>query len=102
MQRHRALWAVHAFSLKWRALQRRREVRLRAMTAAKDEAIEEDRPGIQDCIDALTAATTASVRCVPFYVRCNGPTAQPGSKSTSFPLWHLHHDYHGNSTRRPV
>ena len=62
MQRYDALWAVHHYSLKWRAMQRRREVRHSAFEEALAEAIDDDKPAIQACLDALEAAQSFEVR----------------------------------------
>lgn len=62
MQRYEVLWAVHSFSLKWRALQRRREVRRAAFQEALAEAIDDDKAAIQECLDALEAAQSPEVR----------------------------------------
>ena len=61
MQRYEVLWAVHSFSLKWRALQRRREVRHAAFQAALAAAADEERAAIQECLDALATAQTFEV-----------------------------------------
>ena len=62
MQRYDALWAVHNYSLKWRAMQRRREVRHTAFMEALEEAIHDDRPAVQACLDALGEAQSFEVR----------------------------------------
>ena len=62
MQRYEVLWAVHSFSLKWRALQRRREVRRAAFQEALAEAIDDDKAATQECLDALEAAQSPEVR----------------------------------------
>lgn len=64
MQRYDALWAVHNYSLKWRAMQRRCEVRHAAFEESLAEAIEDDKPAIQACLDALDEAQSFEV-CSP-------------------------------------
>ena len=61
MQRYEVLWAVHSFSLKWRALQRRREVRRAAFQEALAEAIDDDKAAIQECLNALEASQSPEV-----------------------------------------
>eukprot|EP00884_Botryococcus_braunii_P001188 jgi/Botrbrau1/1106/Bobra.0162s0007.1 len=60
VRRWDVLWAVQGLARKWRALQRRREVRQRTYEAAMERAAtEEERDAISTCLEALVDAFSA-------------------------------------------
>lgn len=62
MRRWDVLWSVHTLAVQWRALAKRREVRMRSFeTALGRAATDEERDAISSCITALQEAQSAEV-----------------------------------------
>jgi len=61
IRRWEVLWAVYATSLRWRALQRRRETRAAVFRASLEKAPPAEAGPLQEALDALLAAQTLEV-----------------------------------------
>lgn len=61
VRRWEVLWGVHSASLKWRALQRRRETRAAVYRATLERAPQDDKPALEEALDSLLSAQSLEV-----------------------------------------
>ncbi len=65
IRRWDVLWAVYDASLRWRALQRRREAREVRYRESLGAAPAEDQEALREALDALLAADSLEARLLP-------------------------------------
>ena len=66
IRRWEVLWGVHSASLKWRALQRRRETRAAVYRATLERAPQDEKPALEEALDSLLSAQSLEVCMLQF------------------------------------